>query len=417
MRILYYCPDQGIPVLGDKGASVHVRSFVTALARQGHEVLLVCSRLGEGNPPPPVPIIELPPPVGDDALRPACDTLGIDYAALADAGLRGEIRKLSHDAHLPQRVRQAVAQRRFHPELLYERHALFHVSGIAIAGDYGIPRVLEVNAPLAEEQARFRGLTLRPEAERRESASLRGADLVVAVSNEVRGFVRSRGVAPGRVIVAQNGVDTARFNVGVSGEAVRRRLGLDADPVIGFVGSFRPWHGVDMLLTAFAAIARQRPQARLLAVGDGTMLEAARHRVQAEGLGGRVALTGRVPHDEVPAHVAAMDLTVAPYTVRNDFYFSPMKVVESLASGRAVVAPRIGQLATLVADGETGLLYPPGNADALAACLLRLLDDAPLRHRLGAEGAIRAARCWDWAAVAGRIMASLAAIRRCRRAS
>ncbi|HVC62938.1 MAG TPA: glycosyltransferase family 4 protein [Acetobacteraceae bacterium] len=405
MRILYYCPDRGIPILGDKGASVHVRSFVAALARQGHEVVLACTRLDSGNPPPPVPVITLPPPRDTAVLRPVCDAFGLDYGAIDHAGLRGELRKLAHDAQLSRLVRHAIAERGFCPELLYERHALFHVSGIAIARNLGIPRVLEINAPLVEEQARFRGLILRPEAERRETESLRGADLVVAVSNEVRGFVRTCGVAPNRVIVAQNGVDTARFAMTVSADAVRRRLGLGDDPVIGFVGSFKPWHGMDMLLSAFAVVARQRPAARLLAVGDGPMLEAARHRVQAEGLAACVVLTGKVPHDEVPAHLAAMDLTVAPYTPQADFYFSPLKVMESLASGRPVVAPRVGQLTTLVTDGETGLLYPPGDVDALAACLLRLLDDAPLRHRLGTAGALLARQCWDWSAVAARIIA------------
>jgi len=405
MRILYYCPDQGIPVLGEKGASVHVRSFVTALARQGHAVVLVCSRLGSGNPAPPVPIVELAPPNDDDAFRHTCDGLGMDHAALGDAALRAEIRKLTHDAQLAQRVRSALAARGFHPDLLYERHALFHLSGLTLASEFGIPRVLEVNAPLVEEQARFRGLILRPEAERRETASLRGAGLVVAVSNEVRGFARACGVAADRVIVAQNGVDTARFSAAVSGAAVRRRTGLGDGPVIGFVGSFKPWHGMDTLLSAFATIARQRSDARLLAVGDGPMLEATRHRVEAEGLAASVVLTGKIPHDEVPAYLAAMDLSVAPYTPQADFYFSPLKVVESLASGRAVVAPRVGQLATLVADGETGLLYPPGDVDALTTCLLRLLDDAPFRQRLGAEGARHARQNWDWNAVVSRIMA------------
>ena len=409
MRILYYCPDRGIPVLGDKGASVHVRSFVTALAHLGHEVVLVCTRLGAGNRRPPVSIVELAPPDGDDALRPVCDTLGIGHDALVDPGLRGELRKLAHDAQLPLLVRRAIAKLGFHPDLLYERHALFHVSGIEIARQLGIARVLEVNAPLVDEQARFRTLTLRPQAEARESASLRGASLVVAVSQEVRGFALARGVPPGRVIVAQNGVDCVRFRHTVSGDAVRQRAGFASDLVIGFVGSFKPWHGVDVLLSAFARIARIRPQARLLAVGDGPMLAAARHRVHTEGLAGRVTLTGKVAHDEVPAHLAAMDFTVAPYMPQDDFYFSPLKVVESLASGRPVVAPKIGQLALLIADGETGLLYPPGDFEALVGCLLRLLDDAALRHRLGAAGALQAQRCWNWSAVAARIIAGIPA--------
>jgi glycosyltransferase involved in cell wall biosynthesis len=403
MKILYFCPDRGIPVLGEKGASVHVRSFVTALARQGHEVVLACTRLGSGNPPPGVPLIELPPPADDAA--PARMGAELGLADPHDTALRSELRKLAHDAALRGQVRAALAARGFVPELMYERHALFNVSGVAIARALRIPRLLEVNAPIVQEQARFRGLHLLTLAEARETASLRQADLVIAVSDEIAAFARGRGVDACRVMVAPNGVDTASFAAPAQAGGLRARLGLGMGPVIGFIGSFKPWHGVDVLLEAFARLAPSRPHARLLAVGDGPMLAAARAQAAAAGLDGRVVLTGAVPHAEVPAYLAAMDLTAAPYTPAEDFYFSPLKVVESLAAGRPVVAPLVGQLPSLVVHGQSGLLYRSGDTDALTACLAQLLDDPGRRARMGAAGARQARQDWDWQAVAARIIA------------
>ncbi|MBU6498035.1 MAG: glycosyltransferase, partial [Rhodospirillales bacterium] len=113
---------------------------------------------------------------------------------------------------------------------------------------------------------------------------------------------------------------------------------------------------------------------------------------------------GAIAHADIPAALARMDLTVAPYLAQEDFYFSPLKVVESLAAGCPVVAPRIGQIPELVADGQTGLLYEPGDLAACRAAILRLLDDPAGRHRMGREAAARARRDWDWTRLADRVV-------------
>jgi glycosyltransferase involved in cell wall biosynthesis len=408
MRVVYLNADRGIPALGQKGASVHVRAFVAALAVLGHEVTLLCSRLGSGNPPPPVRLIEIPPVADEAALAEECWRLDLEYAALTDTILRAEIARLANDRTLAIRAAASLATEGVVPDLIYERHALFHCAGIALGATTGVARVLEVNAPLVEEQARFRNLRLRAEAQAREDRSFRAADLVVAVSGEVRDHVLSRGVAESRVMVLPNGVDTASFAPAATrsaGAAIRQRLGLGDSPVIGFIGGFRPWHGMDFLLEAFARLGAAYATTKLLAVGTGPMLEAARARAAEAGVAGRVIFTGEIPHAEVPGHLAAMDFTVAPYLPRDDFYFSPLKVVESLAAGRAVVAPRIGQIESLIRHGETGLLYPPGNLATCTALLTVMLEDESLRTRMGARASALACRDCDWTQLADRVLA------------
>ena len=259
-----------------------------------------------------------------------------------------------------------------------------------------MPRLLEVNAPLVEEQARFRGLRLEGVARAAEAASYRGADAVVAVSAPVAAHVRACGGRAGAVRVVPNGVAVGRYDDTAGGAAIRARLGLGAAPVIGFIGSFKPWHGMGFLLDVFAALAAHQPDARMLAVGEGPERAAVAERVAALGLGDRVLLPGRVAHAEVPAWLAAMDLTVAPYLPQPDFYFSPLKLFESFAAGRPVVAPLLGQIGELIAPGQTGCLYDAGDAAGCLAALEALLGD-PARCRAMGQEARRqvAARGWD----------------------
>lgn len=405
MRVVYLNFDRGIPVCGSKGGSVHVRAVVGALARLGHDVTLLCSAAGAGNAPPPARLIELAPhPARSTAAE--CRRLGLPDFALEDRMVQRELGVLAHDRTLAERALAALAAHGIRPDLIYERHALFHVAGIAIAAAFGIPRILEVNAPLAEEQERFRGLALRDIAAAREAQSWLGASLAVAVSEDVAVRLRTAGVPASRLLVGQNGVDTTLFHRDGDGggAAVRRRLCLGDDPVIGFVGSFKVWHGVDFLIDALARLRSVRPGLRLVALGDGPLRAAAEARAAAAGMGAAAVFAGVVPHAEVPAYLAAMDLTVAPYMPQRGFYFSPLKVIESLAAGRAVVAPRIGQIKTLIADGVTGLLYPPGDLDACVAAILRLLEEPGLCGRLGAQAAARARADWDWTALVRRVL-------------
>jgi glycosyltransferase involved in cell wall biosynthesis len=399
MKVLYLNPDPGIPVLGDKGASVHVREFVTAVSQQGHEVVLVCAALGQGNAPPPAQIIEL----GLAAKIGAKKLDAPDPLTVEERTLRRELRWVDHDRSFSVRTLDAVSAIGFVPDVIYERHALFHCAGVDVARALGVPRLLEVNAPLIREQRHVRGLVLTAVAEGAERKSFEGADRIVAVSNEVASYVASTGYE-GRILTIPNGVDTARFHPDVDGSAVRRRLGLDAHPVIGFIGSFKPWHGTEFLLKAFSTAIRQNPDLRLLCVGEGPELENVRANIVSRGLQDRIVTTGRVSHADIPAHLTAMDVSVAPYLPQQGFYFSPLKVVESLAAGVPVIAARIGQLEQLVDEGTTGLLFNPGDEDDLVNKMLELTRDRALRSAMALAARRRAVAEFSWWQATGQII-------------
>jgi glycosyltransferase involved in cell wall biosynthesis len=191
--------------------------------------------------------------------------------------------------------------------------------------------------------------------------------------------------------------------------ATRSQLNWGGDDVlIGAVGFFRDWHGIDMLLHAFARQRRARPGTRLLLVGDGPAIPRLRRMAATLDLGSEVSFTGAVPHDRVPAYLAAMDVVVIPRAVE---YASPLKLFEYMVAGKAIVAPRQPNLLEVLTDGTDALCFEPENLEELEHGLLRLIRDPGLRRRLGreAEETIHS-RDFTWMGNAKRIVQTYEAI-------
>ena len=413
MRIAYLCADFGIPIRGHKGASVHVREMVAALAAQGHDVRVFAPNPGKGT--------SLAAPlhtISSTGLPDACSRVARHVAGRCHPRLDKEARELVYNVTLYRHIRAQVG--RWRPDAVYERYSLFNLAGLALARRLGVPHLLEVNAPLRLERARTKGLALDAMARLIERRLFGASDAVLTVSTALRHYALEQGARPARTLVLPNAVDTGRFapghrrqTAGDSAGAVlspdtRARLGLATDAfVVGFAGSLKPWHGTDVLLDAFAGMKDHVPGARLLIVGEGPQADALHAHAARLGISRDVIFTGKVAHDEMPELLAAMDVAVAPYLEVPDFYFSPLKLYEYMASGLAVVASDAGDIAALVRDGQTGLVCPPGDVAALCSALLRLAHDAGLRARLGAAARVEAER-HTWSENA-RIVAHLAA--------
>jgi glycosyltransferase involved in cell wall biosynthesis len=270
------------------------------------------------------------------------------------------------------------------PDFIYERYSLWGTAGQHLARNHSIPLVLEVNSPLAYEERKYRGgSVLRPLARWVERRTWRRADLLAAVSQALCNHFEEAGVKAGKVEVLPNAVDTQLFRPEANDDSLRSELKLDGRFVIGFVGSFKAWHGVGFLLEALRQLRGEDTSYHLLLVGDGPLRRALEQEAGRVGLEEAVTFVGTVPHEEVPRYLALMDLAVAPYPALEDFYFSPLKLFEYMAGSRAIVASRVGQVAEVIADGRTGLLYEPGNQEALIACIRRLRGDETLRKELG----------------------------------
>jgi glycosyltransferase involved in cell wall biosynthesis len=378
MKIAYICADPGIPVFGNKGGSIHVQEVLRAFLKRGAQIDLFATAIG-GDPPADLQTVrlrELPPaPKGDAERR---ERLSLDANRYIRAGL---------ERHGPY-------------DLVYERYSLWSFAGIEWAQKSNTPSVLEVNSPLIEEQAKHRELADRAAVEKVATQIFSAARVVITVSDEVGNYVKGFSGAEGRVHVVPNGVNTDRFPDNLKGT-------IPAGPgtfTIGFVGSFRPWHGIPILIDAFAQLHARQPDTRLLIVGDGPEREKLTADVIKRGLKKDVRFVGEVNPTLIPELLASMDVAVAPYPSLENFYFSPLKVFEYMAAGRAVVASRIGQLEKVIRSGEDGLLVTPGDAAALGDALERLSNDESLRKRLGQNARQKILREHTWDAVADRIL-------------
>ena len=376
MRAAFVCADPGVPIYGHKGCSVHVQEVVRALRREGVSVEILAARIG-GAPP-------------------------VDLADVAVHEMP-EVRRAAQagDAH---RVNDAIGRALTGLgalDLVYERYALWSWAGVAYAEMRRIPGVLEVNAPLVDEHVQHRGAIDVEVARDATVRAFAAASTLVAVSQEVRaGIGRAHAPALARAHVVPNGVDTERFTPGVA--PAQRADGLFT---VGFAGSMKPWHGLRMLAAAFAGLHGEAPATRLLLIGDGPEAEPTRDLLAAQGAGDAAHWVGTVPPDSIPALLTSMDVAVAPARADAPFYFSPLKVFEYMAAGRAIVASGIGQLRDVIEHERTGLLVDPGDQHALAGALSRLRRDGDLRARLGRAARARAVEQHSWRAVARRILA------------
>ncbi|MEE6295952.1 glycosyltransferase family 4 protein [Georgenia wangjunii] len=372
MRVVYVCTDPGIPALGRKGASVHVQAVLRVLLAAGADVHLVCARVG-GEVPPDLTgltVHRLPRVSGESSAEREV------AAAASDAAVGATLDAIAASGPV---------------DLVYERYALWGRTAMAWAAGYGAPSLLEVNAPLVEEQARHRVLVDRRGAEAVAASAFTDAGAIVCVSDAVAEWVRPR--TAGVVRTVANGVDTTRFRPA----AALTPAHADAFTV-GFVGTLKPWHGVESLVEAMALLVREDPTYRLLLVGDGPQAGPLAARAEALGLTPYVEVTGAVDPADVPGLLRRIDVATAPYPALEDFYFSPLKVYEYLAAGLPVVASRIGVLPEVLDDGRLGVLVEPGDPRALADAVAALRADAGTRARLRRDTVADAA-AHDWTSV------------------
>ncbi|MBA3482575.1 MAG: glycosyltransferase family 4 protein [Pirellulales bacterium] len=422
MRILYVCTDLSIPILGQHGAAVHVRSLVAALERGGNQVIVAAPLLNKSPWERPAAIsarVQHLPTAGDTnaavlAIKAFNRTLGVNNT------LPSEVRRILYNKDLPRQLRGQFTDQP--PDFVYERASLLSTAGVQIARELNRPLVIELNAPLAVEQAAYRRSCLGDLSAQAERWSLSQADLVLVVSAALREYVLGLGVEACRVHVVPNGVDSALFRskwdrtsgVGERSHDPGRRSDRTGEigaaetngrSVLGFVGGLRPWHGVEILPRLIERLKPRHPNIRLVIVGDGPLRANLERDFDERGLGDHVHFTGGAPHEEVPQWIGRFDVALAPYgPTEHAFYFSPLKLFEYMACGVPTVAARLGQIEEVVRHGETGLLYAPGELDALTAACDRLLNDVALRQDLGQRAAEEIHRRYTWDQNAARVV-------------
>jgi len=299
----------------------------------------------------------------------------------------------------PRRLQQELCRLagRRPPDLLYERYALGRSTAAAFARQNDIAYALEVNAPLATEQERWRGI-VEADGDRSEDAiTFAAAGFVAAVSTQVATYAVSRGASPNAVFVCPNGIDPRRFHP---------RAKLDHPPpkplpedhfVLGFHGRERPWHGFGLLVDATRSLLERKLPVHLLVIGKGDFCD-----LSALPESSHTHIPW-VEHDRIPALIRRFDTLPLTYPPDTPCYFSPLKLAEAMACGVVPVVPDLGDLARIVEHGRNGLVYPPGDLNALVDALQVLATEPSLKSSLAAAAA-ESARDWGWDRIARQVL-------------
>ncbi|MDP2028638.1 MAG: glycosyltransferase, exosortase A system-associated [Thiobacillus sp.] len=255
------------------------------------------------------------------------------------------------------------------------------VPAIRVGRKLGIPVVYEIRA-FWEDAAVDHGTTQEGSLRYRltralEAWAVKNADAVTVICEGLRQDLVARGIEPGKITVIPNAVDIDKFSVGGKADPeLKMKLGLGTSRVLGFIGSFYAYEGLDLLLDALPVILKQMPDVKVLLVGGGPQELALKQQVMALDVKERVIFTGRVPHGEVNRYYDLIDVLVyARHPMRLTELVTPLKPLEAMAQGRLMVASDVGGHKELIDDGKTGVLFRAGLADDLASKVLGLLQD------------------------------------------
>ncbi len=357
MKILYHHR-----TASKDGQAVHIEEMIEALRALGHEVCVVA-----------------PGPEGPQQ----AGQMGSDMdwvhrlKALAPKALY-ELMELAYSWVAYRKLAKAAAT--FQPDMIYERYNLFLLSGLMLKRKLKLPLLLEVNAPLVEERDKHSGgLALPALARWAEGTAWRGADRVLPVTRVLAQHVTRRGVPEARIEVIPNGINRAHFEGAPTPEQAKAKLGLSGQLVLGFTGFVRDWHGVDRIIQWMHTPAAPT-NTHLLIVGDGPVRADLESLAARLGLSARVTFTGVVDRHLVPAHVAAFDVALQPAVTA---YASPLKLMEYLVLGKAVVAPSLPNLLEVLTHRQNAYLFKDGVTGQLEEALTVLCRDDALRASLG----------------------------------
>ncbi|MGW8201761.1 TIGR04063 family PEP-CTERM/XrtA system glycosyltransferase [Sphingomonas bisphenolicum] len=269
--------------------------------------------------------------------------------------------------------------RAWRPDVIHAHSPVLNaIAAQRVARRHGLPMIYEIRA-FWEDAAVGNGTGVEGNprywlTRQLETHAVRAADAVAVICEGLRGDLIARGVDADKIVVSPNGVDMDQFGTPVDRDpALTAKLGLEGADVVGFIGSFYDYEGLDDLIAAMPRLVRARPRAKLLLVGGGPREQALRDQAMASPFADHIVFVGRVPHDQVEHYYAQVDILAYPRkAMRLTDLVTPLKPLEAMAQGRLVAASSVGGHRELIEDGVTGTLFAPDDPAAIAAALAGL---------------------------------------------
>jgi glycosyltransferase involved in cell wall biosynthesis len=274
---------------------------------------------------------------------------------------------------------------------IYQRYSLNNYCGLKLATLYDVPLILEYNGSEIWLHRHWgRPLKYEKLSEDIELLNLKKADLVVVVSQAIKEELLRRGINGEKILVNPNGVNPDHYSPHVDGSGIRHQYNLNGKEIIGFIGTFGKWHGAEILAEAFGQLLQKYPEYQkrviLFMIGDGVTMPLVKRNIERYAMRESCVLTGLVPQEEGPEHLAACDILVASHKPNPDgtpFFGSPTKLFEYMAMGKGIVASNLDQIGEVLKHDHTAWLVKPGDVESLTEGLKVLIDDRARRESLG----------------------------------
>lgn len=351
MKILYHHR-----IASKDGQYVHIDAIVSALREQGHTVIMVAPNVAENS----------------------------DFGS--DGGWVSRLRQklpkfiselLEFGYCFYDFIKLCQAIKKHQPDAIYERYNLYLPSGIWAKQLFKLPLILEVNSPLYQERLNYGGVAFTMLAKWSEYYAWRNADHLLPVTEVLAGYIRAAGVTDNKITVIHNGIDKRNFS---STHQNERHARFKNKLVVGFVGFCREWHQLDQVLAMLAH--HQADNVMFLIVGDGPVLEALKDQAKTMGMIDRIHITGLVSRKEVPYWLEQIDIAIQPAVTP---WCSPLKLIEYLATGKAIVAPNTANIRELMTHKRNGLLFEPNSMQHLLDHIECFISDSHLREQLQLE--------------------------------
>jgi len=352
MKILYHHR-----IASKDGQYVHIEEIINAFAELGHEVVVVSPKIAS---------------VGSFGGESA-------FIRRLKQLMPGAIYEyMEFFYNIVDYINLVKAIKVVKPDIIYERYNLFFVSGVWAKKKFGIPFLLEINAPLFEERNKFSALSNKKLARRIQSYTWNNSDYVFCVTQVLADSVKKYGVDKEKILVTPNGVNIKNFTLQHDISYYKAKLGLKDKKVLGFVGFVREWHGLERVVELLANSSAYN--LHFLIVGDGPACNFIMEKAKQNNVEKKITITGIVDRQTIKDYIATFDIALQPSVVD---YASPLKLFEYMILGKAIVAPNQDNITEVVADEYNALLFEPTDSKAFNASIEKLLNDPVLAAKIG----------------------------------
>ncbi len=388
MKIIYYSPHPTHDIVSEVGYATHQREVINALKELGHTVIPIIMGGIEPNNLSKAGI-----PAENNSLKSKIKKLvpKFIWTSLKDLKL------MQHDKNAARKLEEAIVKHK--PDLVYERSEYLQDAGVSVIRKHNVKYCLEINAPFIEEMKGFEGSSIWHKlAHKKEKNKIQKADKIIVVSTALKEFIIKKYCAKeDDIIIQPNCINISKITINTEKvDEIKLKYDFKNYKVIGFVGSILPHHGVDILIDAFNLVLQKDNNIKLLIVGDGSIVDQLKSKIEKLGISNKIIFTGKISHSLVFNYIQCMDICVM---AKSNWYGSPIKIFEYAAIGKPVIAPETPAVLDVMEHLKTGYITKM-NAHELAEGIHFALNNSELSALWAAnfKNKVMAEFTWDKAA-------------------